>query len=232
MWADAPRMQALTRVMLGVSAAWLLWFGMNYVVHLPQFGLRAVELTAAPGHVTAAQLHAVVAQVQGNFFTADLRRTRQSLEQLPWVRRASVHRKFPWLLQVELEEHVALARWNQADLVNTNGEVFHAETNERLPAFSGEMHHARQVTQAYGEMNRQLQPLRRRITQIALSPRLAWHIELDDGVQLALGREAVSERLARFVTVYPSSVATMPGVRRVDLRYRDGFAVEAAGGAV
>ncbi len=231
MWADATRVRALTKLVLGMSAAWLLWFGMNYVVHLPAFALRAVELTAAPGHVTAAQLRTVVEQVQGNFFTADLRRTRQSLEQLPWVRRASVHRKFPWLLQVELEEHVALASWNQTDLVNTNGEVFHAETDERLPAFSGETHHSRQIAQAYGEMNRQLQPLRRHITQIALSPRLAWHIELDDGLQLALGREAVSERLARFVRAYASSVATIPGVRRVDLRYRDGFAVDAAGGA-
>ncbi|GAB1231554.1 cell division protein FtsQ/DivIB [Ferrigenium sp. UT4] len=225
MWADATRLRALTRLLLGATVLWLVWGGVRYTLHLPAFALRAVELTATPEHLDAVQLRAVVAGVQGNFFTVDLQRTRQSLEQLPWVRRASVRRKFPWALQVELEEHVALARWNQHDLVNTHGEVFHAETDERLPAFLGEARNARQVAEMYAEMNRQLRPLRRTVERIVLSPRMAWQIELDDGLQLALGREAVGERLARFVRVYPSSAAALPGVRRVDLRYRDGFAV-------
>ena len=246
MWADATRLRALANLLFGLSAVWLLGSGLSYAVHLPVFALRAVELTAAPTHATAEELRLVVAQVQGNFFTADLQRTRQALEQLPWVRSASVRRKFPWALQVELEEQVALARWNQGDLVNTYGEVFHAETDERLPVFLGEAHHSHQVAEAYVEMTRQLQPLQRQITRVVLSPRLAWQIELDDGLQLALGREAMGERLARFVRVYPSILADMPGrprhggaepfasklvpadvsgLRRVDLRYRDGFAV-------
>lgn len=232
MWADTTRLRTLANLVLGASVIWLLWSGLRYAVQLPVFALRAVELTVAPTHATAEQLRAVVGQVQGNFFTADLQRTRQALEQLPWVRGASVRRKFPWALQVELEEHVALARWNQGDLVNTYGEVFHADTDERLPVFLGEAHNSHQVAEAYIEMNRQLQPLRRQITRIVLSPRMAWQIELDDGLQLALGREAMSERLARFVRVYPSSLAAIPGLRRVDLRYRDGFAAYAPGGPV
>lgn len=225
MWADTTRLRALTNLLLGATALWLVWGGVRYTLHLPLYALRAVELTTVPQHLDVVQLRAVVAQVRGNFFTVDLRRTRQSLEQLPWVRRASVHRKFPWMLQVELEEHIALARWNQSELVNTYGEVFHAETKERLPVFSGEAHRSHEVAQAYGEMNQQLQPLQRQIKRITLSPRLAWQLELDDGLQVALGREAIAERLARFVRAYPSSVAAIPGVRQVDLRYRDGFAV-------
>ncbi len=225
MWGDATRLRALANLLFGLSAVWLLGRGLSYAVHLPVFALRAAELAAAPTHTTAEQLRAVVVQVQGNFFTTDLQRTRQALEQLPWVRSASVRRKFPWALQVELEEQVALARWNQGDLVNTYGEVFHAETDERLPVFLGEAHNALLVAQTYSEMNRLLVPLQRHVTRIVLSPRLAWQIELDDGLQLALGREAMAERLARFVRVYPSSLVTMPGAHRIDLRYRDGFAV-------
>lgn len=230
MWADVARLRALTRLVLGVSVFWLLWFGLNHVLHLPAFSLRAVELVRVPAHVTVAQLQGVVAQVQGNFFTVDLSRTRQALQQLPWVRQASVRRKFPWVLQVELEEHVALARWNGTDLVNTNGEVFHAKTDGSLPEFFGEARHARLIAQSHGEMNRQLLPLQRHIRRIVLSPRMAWQIELDGGLVLVLGREAVNERLARFVRGYPG-LALMPQVYRVDLRYRDGFAVAAAGGA-
>ena len=44
-------------------------------------------------------------------------------------------------------------------------------------------------------------------------------------VQLELGREQMQQRLARFVTVYPYSLATIARkVNYVDLRYRNGFA--------
>lgn len=228
MWTDVARMQALTKGILGASAAWSLWVGLNYVVHLPQFALRVVELTAAPTHTTVEQLRTVIEQGEGNFFTIDLLRTQQALEQLPWVRHVAVRRKFPWALEIELEEHVALARWNQRDLVNTYGEVFHADTDERLPVLQGEAREAHRMVKMYHEMNRLLQPLRRQIVRMELSSRKAWQIELDNGLQLVLGREAVSERLARFVRLYPVSLAAMPDVRRVDLRYRDGFALAGA----
>jgi cell division protein FtsQ len=47
---------------------------------------------------------------------------------------------------------------------------------------------------------------------------------------LELGSEEMQQRLARFVSVYPYSIATLQTkVKYVDLRYHDGFAL---GGAV
>jgi cell division protein FtsQ len=43
---------------------------------------------------------------------------------------------------------------------------------------------------------------------------------------LELGREDMQKRLARFVEVYPYSLAAIQSrVKYVDLRYRNGFAV-------
>ena len=43
---------------------------------------------------------------------------------------------------------------------------------------------------------------------------------------LELGREDMQQRLARFVEVYPYSLAALQDkVKYVDLRYRNGFAV-------
>jgi cell division protein FtsQ len=96
--------------------------------------LRAVELTAAPQRVSTELLEKMVReQVSGNFFTVDLEVTRQAFEKLPWVRKVSVRRKFPWSLQVEVEEQVALARWNGSELVNTHGEVFAGECERMMP---------------------------------------------------------------------------------------------------
>ena len=117
-------------------------------------------------------------QVSGNFFTVDLESTRQAFEKLPWVRKVSVRRKFPWSLEVEVEEQVALARWNGKDLVNTHGEVFAGITDQDLPVFTGQPDSSQQVTRMYGELNAALQPMKQQIAQISLSPRYAWQVKL------------------------------------------------------
>jgi cell division protein FtsQ len=141
------------------------------------------------------------------------------------VRKVSVRRKFPWSLEVDVEEHVALARWNDKDLVNTHGEVFSGKVDQPLPVFIGQPDTSVQVTQMYGELNGALQPLHQQIAQISLSPRFAWQVKLDKGMVLELGREEMQERLVRFVKVYPYSLAALARpANHVDLRYRNGFA--------
>ena len=234
MWDNAPLLRSIANALFGLSLVLVLYGVARYVLGLPVFPLRAVVLTAAPQHVSSEQLEKVVReQVSGNFFTVDLERTRQAFEQLPWVRKVSVRRKFPWSLELEVEEHVALARWNGTALVNTHGEVFAAACEQVLPAFIGQPDSSQQVTQMYGDLNAALQPMQRQITQLSLSPRFAWKVKLDSGMELELGREQMQERLARFVAVYPYSLAMLARpVNRVDLRYRNGFAAYVPSGNV
>jgi cell division protein FtsQ len=226
MWDNAPLLRAIANLLFGVSVVVLLYGAVRYVLRLPAFPLNAVQLTAAPRQVSVQQIeHVVHEQIQGNFFTVDLNRTRQAFEKLPWVRKVSVRRKFPWSLEVELEEHEALARWNGNALVNTHGEVFSAKTEQELPAFVGQPETSVQVAQMYAELSQDLQPLQQEIAQISLSPRFAWQVRLGNGMVLELGREQMQQRMARFVEVYPYSLATLPhAVMHVDLRYRNGFA--------
>jgi cell division protein FtsQ len=234
MWDNHSLLRAIANLLFGVSVVLVLLGAVRYVLRLPVFPLNTVELVAAPQRVSAEQLQQVVSeQVRGNFFSVDLERTRQGLEALPWVRSVSVRRKFPWGLQVDVEEHIALARWNKTALVNTHGEVFAAQAAEVLPDFMGQADSAAQVTQMYGELNVSLLPLHQQIAQISYSPRFAWQVKLDDGMVLELGREEMQARLARFVQVYPYSLAAnVQAVRRVDLRYRNGFSVYMPGSEV
>ncbi len=233
MWDKPRELNILSSVLLVISLLLVLVGALHYVLHSPLFALRAVRVDAAPQRVAAAEIEAVVRnELRGNFFTVDLEATRRAFEQLPWVRKASVRRQFPWRLEVELEEHVALARWNDTGLVNTHGEVFEAGTNQVLPGFIGQAEHAAEVTQMYGVFAAQLAPLKLEIAQISLSPRRAWQLRLDNGMVLKLGREQSQQRLARFVAVYPYSLAPLAStVSYVDLRYRNGFAVYMSGAA-
>jgi len=234
MWDNTPLLRGIANLLFGVSLVLVLYGSVRYVLRLPVFPLRAVELTAAPQHVPVELLEKVVhEQVSGNFFTVDLERTRQVFEKLPWVRRVSVRRKFPWSLEVDVEEQVALARWNAVSLVNTYGEVFAGTTDQALPLFVGQPDTSAQMTQMYADLSATLQPLHQQITQITLSPRYAWQVKLDKGMVLELGREQMQDRLSRFVKVYPYSLAELARpTNHVDLRYRNGFAAYLPGGNV
>jgi cell division protein FtsQ len=228
MWDNAPLLRSIANALIFFSVCVMLYGAAYYATHLPGlFPLQSVRLSAIPQRVKAAEVLQVVRnEVQGNFFTVDIERLRQSLEKLPWVRNVGIRREFPHSLAVELEEHQVLARWNNAALVNQQGEVFVASSEQILPVFTGQDGTAPEVTQQYAKFSEQLAALGLQVTQIALSPRHAWQLHLSNGMLLELGREDMQQRLERFVEAYPYSLAAIQGkVKYVDLRYRNGFAV-------
>lgn len=244
MWDNVPLLRNITSALIGFSVVAVLCGAVYYIVHLPGlFPLHSVRLSVAPQRVVAQEVLAEArSAVNGNFFTVDIERLRQSLEKLPWVRSVTIRREFPDRLAVQLEEHQALARWNNSarfdpstgsgqallrtELVNRQGEVFSAYTEQMLPDFISQKDDSSEVAQRYGEFSRQLAALNLQVAQLALSPRHAWQLRLSNGMVLELGREEMQQRLARFVAIYPYSLAEQAGsVRYVDMRYRNGFAV-------
>ncbi len=235
MWNDAQALRKLSGTLLGISVLLLSFGVLHYALHLPQFALRVVTLEAAPQHEEAKRIESVVrSELRGNFFTMDLDQMRKALEKLPWVRKASLRRSFPWQLEVELEEHVALAHWNDDRLVNSFGEVFAATTDQALPSFFGPADDASaEVKLRFDGFGRMLQAIGQQIDKISLSPRRAWQLHLKSGMVLKLGREQTEQRLGRFIAVYPYSLASLrQPANYVDLRYRNGFAVNWPDGKV
>ena len=228
MWDNAALLRNIANVLMVFSALAALYGAAYYTVHLPGlFPLHSVQLGAAPQRVDAQEVLVVARnEVRGNFLTVDIERLRQSLEKLPWVRSVSIRREFPDRLTVQLEEHRALARWNDMNMVNTHGEIFSAESEQVLPEFIGQDGNSFEIAQRYGEFCRQLAALNLQVAQLALTPRHAWRVILNNGMTLELGREEMQQRMARFVAAYPYSLAERAeSVRYVDLRYRNGFAL-------
>ncbi len=221
-------------VLGGLALAWALLLAWQ---RLPLFPLREVVLTAAPRHVSAAQIaHATRTAVHGNFFTVDLASVRDSIEALPWVRHAAVRRLWPDGLAVTLEEHQAVAQWRhlsgESALLNRQGEVFDAELPEDappLPLLSGPAEMAGEILARLAAFESRLAPLGRHVRALTLSPRRAWRVQLDDGATLELGRDEerhpLDERLARFVAHYPGVKAHFGDIRGFDMRYPNGFAL-------
>ena len=241
----------LARVLTWGALGLLAYGGINWVAAQPWFALHTIEVKTPAAHVTETQIRLVAErQVRGTFFTVDLENVRSSLEKLPWVREARVERRWPDTLVVSLVEHVPLARWNDNALVSETGAVFVAALSQPLPRLSGPEDSSTEVVAAYRTYQKALAPLGMTIDELRLSPRRAWRLRLDNGMQIALGREQANVRLARFVALYPrlfaaplvantaatnateTPIETTPPMHpvTVDLRYPDGFAVRMPGG--
>ena len=227
MW-DKPRLlNWIANLLYALSVVLMLYALLFAVVHLPIFPIREVKVDGQLAHVNREQIKLIVAKhLKGNFFTLDLEKTRDAFEKLPWARNVSVRRRWPDKLDVMIEEHQALARWGNIALVNTHGELFQAATDGELPVFYGPGDGVMEVTTNYGAYSQVMNKASIKIAQVSLSPRRAWEIKTDKGLVIALGREEMQTRLAKFTRAYQSTLSQLNvNVAYADLRYPNGFAV-------
>ncbi|MDR3323345.1 MAG: cell division protein FtsQ/DivIB [Zoogloeaceae bacterium] len=248
MWHRPQLLNALADLLFLAGAAMLLAAAVVWLLRQPVAPIREVTLQAPPRYVSAPELADLLQdKARGNFLGLSLNRLRESLEALPWVRKAMVRRVWPNRLEITLEEHQPLARWGVVDSpaghewVNSHGEVFAAALPQApapellaLPQFRGPLETAPLLLQRYGEFAAQLQPLGFKPARMSLSSRLALEMKFDNGLTLKLGREQklspIRMRLQRFIDIYPAAVAGRePRPAIVDLRYPNGFTLYPAG---
>lgn len=227
MWDNARLLNQIANALFALSAVVVLYALLFTVIHLPIFPLHVVKVNGHLNHINREQIQLIVAKnLQGNFFTLDLIKMRDAFEKTPWARHVSLRRRWPDKLEVSIEEHVALARWDNFALVNTHGELFHAASGSDLPIFDGPGDGVKEVTSHYGAFNQALKMVQLEIASLRLTPRRAWQITTTHGMVIELGREEMQSRLERFVKVYRTTLAGLnKEITYVDLRYPNGFAV-------
>lgn len=227
MWDKPALMNAVANALFTAAALLVLAAVVTQVAQLPAFSLREVRVGGELTHVTRDQVEDVVRhELKGNFFTINLVATRAAFERLPWVRHVNVRRQWPARLDVTLEEHVPFARWANTALVNTQGEVFRAAYDGELPVFIGPDGAAREIAIQYRYFRRSLGAIGETPVEVQVTARRAWQVKLESGMTLALGRDSIEARLARFVAVHERTLGRLGRkIDYVDLRYVNGFAV-------
>jgi cell division protein FtsQ len=230
MWDNASQLNRLSDVLFAAAALMVLYGLVRFAIVQPVFALKELHVLGSNGHVSKAQVEALAKRdVQGTFFTMDIERLRNSFEKLPWVRKADVRRQWPNRVDVIVEEHQPLARWGtegKEGLVNVQGEVFAGAVEGKLPEFGGPQGSSSTVMAHYELFKREFAAIGREPVVVRMSPRGAWHVRLDNGMTLEVGRDQVPERVARFLAAYPRTIAPLGrNAEYVDLRYPNGFAV-------
>jgi cell division protein FtsQ len=231
-------------LVFGVLAA-LAVIAVQWAANRGTFTISRLRVAGDFVHANPISVRAhAVGRLQGTFFTLDLLRAKAVFEQVPWVRRATVRRVWPNGLLVELSEHKAVALWgdeSQEKLVNQQGEVFDANPDEiqvELPRLIGPTGSAARMLTFHDRLNAKLEPRSARVVNLTLSNRQEWSADLDDGMQLLLGRDdgELWERFDRYAATAEqarSRLGQMAAVlgqpwARVDLRHNMGYAIALA----
>lgn len=168
-------------------------------------------------------------EFRGRLLETDVVALRQRLEEEPWVRRASVALRWPGLIEAVLQEEVPVARWGDKGLLNQQGDIFWPALKpeyEGLPRLSGPARDTSRVMAQFHDLNQLFRQADLKIVALDLEARGAWSLTLENGMRIIAGREALNERLARFLRLYQERLAERAGqIEQVDIRYTNGIAV-------
>jgi cell division protein FtsQ len=236
MWDDARKLNAAALALTALALCALAWGAFAWAVRQPAFAIRRVVVDGPlvrvnPGHVRAV----IREELRGTFFTLRLADARASLARVPWVKSVALRRRWPDTLEVSLAEHEPFARWNEAALIDTDGETFTAEYDAELPQLSGPEGSAPLVAARFRTFANTLAARALSIAELRLSQRGAWRLRTSGSAALTieLGRTAPEELLGRLMAYYPRTLGALARagttVDYVDLRYRNGFAARVPG---
>lgn len=192
--------------------------------------VRVIAMDGSFQRVSPGQIEKAVAPfaAQG-FMSADLDEIQRAVEALPWVDHARIARHWPNSLHVSVTEQTAAARWGEAGLLNTRGQLFvrvATHVPAELPRLSGPEGTETQVAQRYLSAQGRMLEAGMRIAALRLDERGAWEMDLDSGVTVRLGRRDVDERIDRFIRTTVQVIShRQTEINYVDMRYSNGFAI-------
>jgi cell division protein FtsQ len=224
------------RIGLSLSGLAVIALALTALGWLLDQPIQRVVVSGRLQRVSAMDVEKVVRANLGGagLVSVNLARISSGLSQLPWVQSAAVERSWPRGLQIEIVEQTAVARWNNAGLVNASGALFVSESRFiplELPQLAGPTGSEGEVTQRYLGTQGRLTEIGMRLATLELDARGAWNLTLDNGVIVRLGRQQMDERFDRFMLAAARLVSQRStDIAYVDMRYSNGFAIGWKGG--
>ncbi len=217
----------ITGVALVVAA---LGGGIYGAVLLLDRPIRQVLVHGPFERVSVLQVEASLGDLrEAGFLGVSLAGVRERIVGIDWVDDAVVRRRWPAEIEITVIEQVPAASWGETGLLNTRGELFVSDARHvppELPRLRGPDGTELVVARKYLDARAVLAGAGLGLRALELDPRGAWRLELSNGMELRLGREAFDSRLLRFARIAAPLLAPQSAeVAYVDMRYSRGFAV-------
>ena len=198
------------------------------------FGMAAddIQIAGLAQHDPAEIMEALHLKAGGSLVGFDAGNARLALEQVVWIKSASVAREYPNALRIAVSERKAIALWQhdaEIDLVDDTGKAMGQPkfvVSGQFPLITGQG-----ADVAAPELINQISAipgLLQRITAAARVGGRRWTLYMDSGVKVALPEEGVGEALKVVWDAEQSQGLFAKGINLVDLRIRGRMTLQVA----
>lgn len=192
--------------------------------------VRYVRVEGVFQYLSKAEIKTVLMPlVTTDLISADIQAMQSAVETLPWVAAAEVKRIWPDAIDIRVFEQKPFMRWGETSLLNERGELFTLDNTDdfrSLPLIVGPAGHEKRLLEVMKGLQTALADLSMKLTAFIVSERQSWKLNLQNGMQLQLGRREPLNNLQRFIRSLPLLGAEkINGIATVDMRYPNGFAV-------
>lgn len=222
--------------LLSVFAGLLTWGGLQFWQIWQgheQGQLIEVKLVNESERVSQAELAEMLKPHLGlGFWQLDLSSIRKQVESHPWVAQAEVSRFWPNTLMINIAEQVPVARWGESAFLNQVGEIFEPKialnSSEQfdLIRLSAVNPQPKAVLVMLKDLLNLINPYGLHIKAIHRLADESWHVWLINGDEWLLPKQEALADLKQLLALYGNIPKQVGTKMRIDLRYRDGFAVK------
>ncbi len=230
-WTAGLSLRGVLLAVASLTLFILTLFAVDYLLRPDTLPVRNVSFEGTFIHVRKEDLaRAVAPVVSGNFLLLNLDAVKARAESVPWVYQVSVRREWPDDVRIRFTEQALVAQWGGGQWVNTAGDLVNLQGQtgpSGLPILDGPDGTQAEVFDHYKQLSAILAPAQLPIASLTLTPWHTWQIVVDHNLLLVLGHGQPEPNVARFVQVYTQMLSgDRDKMRRVDLRYSNGFAIQ------
>lgn len=223
----SPALQKLGISVLAVLiTALALWVALR-ALDTP---VRSLAISGLGHNVSAQDVRAAAVPTLGKrLMQLNLEAVRQAVAAIPWIASARVNWVWPGKVLIAVQERQVFAAWGEHDALAIDGAVFdpgNAKIPKDLPRLSGPAGRELEVMNTYRDLSDRLADTPFVPVALALDARGDWTSTQANGTQIRFGRDNPLEKVQRLKqAVLPNLSSRLSQVRRIDLRYANGFAV-------
>ncbi len=218
------------RLSVVIFAGAIIFLSYQFSAEMLDQPISSITIEGSFQRVSALQIEeAISAELGTGFFSANLNAIQKRIVELAWIDQASVARRWPGALVINVTEQVPAAIWGERGLLNTRGDLFVNDARHvpaELPRLSGPDGQSSIVAQRYLTMREKLIPFGLDLRHVNLDTRGAWEMQLGNGVEIRLGRRDIDARAALFLDVAANIISSREAeIDFVDMRYSNGFTI-------
>jgi cell division protein FtsQ len=195
---------------LGLFSFWLVVLGGGAtLLALADRKVGEVAVTSELVNLPVERVKQRLLPYQGmSFFGISLGELRREIQKEAWVADVSLHRKWPDIIEIQVEERVPVVRWGRDGLLTAEGTLFVPEqpwTAAGLPQLEGPEGSTLRVYEQFQQWQPAVASIGLHLVALSLDDRGAWSLDMADGWRLTLGKNDVEARFNRFLCQLPEN---------------------------